>query len=318
VAVNVTVTPAPRATFVVVAKRVNGVLQTTSSETVQQGSSVTLEATVFDQNNVPMPSVGLTWVSLNTAAATVVNTAANSGVNSAVVTGVATGTANIEVSVNGSPTIKGIVAVTVTAPASNVARIELEPRDARITAPGSQQYLVNYFNAAGARIALESGGSVQFTSSNTAVADINATSGLATGKTAGTSTITARYLRNGGLVARDSTPLTVVASGTAGFGSVEFSIQGGVRDVRLAHGYTFQLIIRNAAGAQVTSGITPPPTASSSNPNVTVAVSEPPPGAPAGYYFSLTVAPNAVVGSTATISYSVAGASGTVTVTVVP
>lgn len=308
---NLTVTSASVGRTIVVAKRVGGSLLPTSSETVPQGSTVALEATVFDQNNAPVIGAPVTWTSSNADAATVSNTG--------VVTGVAPGTANVVVSLNSDPTVRATVAITVPAPASSVARIEVEPRDAKITAPATQQYLVNYFNAAGARINIETGGSLQFLTSNGIVADINAASGLATGKAAGTTDITARYLRNGSFVVQDITPLTVVAPGTAGnYGSLTFSIQGGIRDIRLAHGYTFQLIVRDPAGNQVTSGVTPVPTYSSSNPLVTVTPSEPPPGAPPGYYFTLSVAANATVGSTVQIRYDVAGAGGTVNLTVVP
>jgi hypothetical protein len=308
---DLTVTAATIGRTIVVAKRVGGSLLPTSSETVLQGTTVALEATVFDQNNLPIVGAPVTWISRNTAVATVSNTG--------VVTAVAQGATTVEVSLNSDPTVKATVAITVPAPASDVARIEVEPRDAKITAPATQQFLVNYFNAAGARISIETGGSLQFLTSNSTVADINAASGLATGKTAGSTNITARYLRNGQFVAQDVTSLTVAAAGTAGnYGSLTFSIQGGTRDLRLAHGYTFQLIVRDPAGNQVTSGVTPAPTYASSNPLVTVAPSEPPPGAPPGYYFSLNVPANATVGSTVQIRYDVAGAGGAINLTIVP
>jgi len=308
---TVTVTAPRRATSILVFKRVNGVPQGTSAESVPQGSTVALEATVLDQNGAVLAGAPVTWTSTNTGAATVSSTG--------VVTGVAPGNANVIARSTDNAAVEATVAITVTGPASNVARVEIEPRDARITAPATQQYLVNYFNASGARISSESGGSLQFLTSNSAVADINASSGMATGKTAGSTNITARYLRNGVFVVQDVTTLTVAAAGTPGnYGSLTFSIQGGIRDIRLAHGYTFQLIVRDPAGNQVTSGVTPAPTYSSSNPLVTVAPSEPPPGAPPGYYFSLNVPSNATVGSTVQIRYDVAGAGGTVNLTIVP
>ena len=313
---NVIVNAPRRATLIVVAKRVGGVPQLTSSETVPQGTKVALEATVLDQNNQVFPGATVTWISRNTGVATVISTGALTGE----VTGVAAGTTSIEASLNADPTVKATVAITVPATVtSNVARIEIEPRDASITAPGSLQYLVNYFNAAGARITTpETGGSLQFLTSNSAAADISAT-GLATGRAADVTTITARYLRNGTFVVQDATPLTVAVAGASGsYGAVRFSIQNDIRDIRLSHGYTFQLLVTSTAGAPVTSGVTPPPIVESSNPLVTVAPSEPPPGAPPGYYYSLTVPANATVGSTVQIRYRVTGASGTVNLTIVP
>jgi hypothetical protein len=312
---------APRPTIIVVGKRVGSTLTATTSETVPQGAKVDLEAIVLDQNNAPIPDAPITWTSSNIGVARVLSTVPGTGS----VTGVAPGTANVVASLNSDPTVKATVAITVTAPTSNVTRIEIEPRDVRITAPATQQYTVTYFNAAGARIASESGGSVEWISSNSA-ADINAASGLARGAAAGTATITARYLRNGVQVVQATTGLTVAASGTPGnYGSVEFSI-GGVttRELRVAHGYTAQIIVRTPFGTQVTSGVAPAPNVApqleltSPNPGVTIAPSEPPPGAPAGYYFSITVAPGATVGSTVQLRSTVTGASGTITLTIVP
>lgn len=309
---TVTVTAPRRATSILTFKRVNGVPQGTSAESVAQGSTVALEATVLDQNGAPMVGAPVIWTSASTNVAVVSSTG--------VVTGVSTGTTNVIVRSTDNPAVEATVAITVTAPPSAVARIEIEPRDARITAPATLQYRVNYFNAAGARITTpEAGGSLQFVSSSNAIASIDATSGLATGMTGGVTTITARYLRNGTFVVSDATSLTVAAPGTAGnYGSVAISSQGNTRDLRLAHGYTVQLIVRTPSGAQVTSGVSPAPTLTSSNPNVTVAPSQPPPGAPEGYYFSVTVGPNATAGSAVTLRADVTGASSTINFTIVP
>ena len=317
---NLTVTAAQIPRIIVVGRRLGSTLTPTSSETIQQESTVSLEAAVLDQNNAAIVGAPVTWSPGDASIATVTP--------AGLVTGMSPGITNVVVSLNSDPTIRSTVVITVQAVAtgSNVARIEIEPRDVRITAPAMQQFSVTYFNAAGARIASESGGSLEWSSSNGTVADIDASTGLATGRTAGPTIITARYFRSGVKVAEATTGLTVAASGTAGnYGSVEFSI-GGItnRELRVGHGYTGQVIVRTPFGTRVTSGVTPPPneppqlTLTPASSGVTLAPSAPPPGAPDGYYFSITVPANATVGSTVQIRSTVTGASGTITLTIVP
>jgi hypothetical protein len=138
-----------------------------------------------------------------------------------------------------------------------VAAIVLEPTNAEITAPASLQYRVRFLDAAGAATTVETGGALQFTSSNTTAATIDAASGLARGAGAGTTTITARYLLNGTQVATVQTPLVVYAAGSAGhFGSVEISTASNAREVRVGQDLIFQVIVRDVNGNQVTSGVT--------------------------------------------------------------
>ncbi|MBL0939265.1 MAG: hypothetical protein IBJ03_10235 [Gemmatimonadaceae bacterium] len=208
-------------------------------------------------------------------------------------------------------------------PTSIVTRIAIEPRDAEVTAPATQQYSVALYNAAGARVQAETGGSIRYTSSLTTVARIDSVTGLATGANAGVTTITARYLLNGVLVQTDASPLTVYAAGAAGhYGSATISTNNNnTRTLRAGETLLFQLIVRNVAGTQVTSGVTPAPTVTTSTGNVSIAPCTPGVGpCPnfAGYFFTMTASPNATAGSTVRIRYDVMGAGGEITMTIVP
>lgn len=222
--------------------------------------------------------------------------------------------------------------VIVNAPpvSSNVARIELEPRNAEITAPATQQYRVLFFDGSGARISVESGGTLRFTSSVPTVASIDSTTGLATGVTAGTTTITARYLRNGVLVRQDASPLTVYAAGSAGhYGSAVISTNNNnQRTLRPGESLLFQLIVRDVAGTQITSGVTPAPTVASSSSSVAIvrctsaeldlaspcyAVRNTP-----GYFYRMTAGSSATVGSSVKIRYDIVGAGGEITMVITP
>lgn len=210
------------------------------------------------------------------------------------------------------------VGVTVTAkpPASKVARIVLEPMNAEITAPATQQFAVNLYDANGTLMVPESGGAIIWTSSDSLKASMNG-SGLATGILAGTTTITARYVLNGETVVQASTPLTVYAAGSAGhYGSARISTQGNVRTIRRGESVMFQVIVRNSAGTAVTSGVSPAPTAVSSNPGV-ISI-EPITGPVAGYFFDMTAAFNAPLGTEVRIRYDVTGAGGELIIRVVP
>ena len=320
---NVTVIAPPRATTIAVAKLVNGTPQLTTAETVAIGSGVTLIPVVLDQNQQPIVGAPVTWTSSNTAVATV-----SSG---GTVAAFAAGITNVTVRSVDNPNIQAAVVISVPAPppVSNVARIELEPKNAEITSPATQQYRVSFFDAAGARISVESGGVLEFASSNLVasnpqVASITASTGLATGVTAGITTITARYLRNGVLVRSDETPLTVYAANTPGhYGSATISTNNNnTRTLRPGETLLFQIIVRNAAGTQITSGVTPAPTATSSSGTVSITPCTPgvavcPSGVP-GYFFTMTAASNAPVGSTVRIRYDVMGAGGEITMTISP
>jgi len=315
---NVIVTAPPRPTTIAVAKLVNGTPQLTTAETVAIGSEVTLIPVVLDQNQQPIVGARVTWQSAQPVVATVNNDGK--------VKGEAAGVTNVVVRTVDAPNISASVVITVPAPPpiSNVARIELEPKNAEITAPATQQYRVSFFDAAGARIAIESGGTVEYTSSRPTTASINASTGLATGIAADVPTITARYLRNGVFIRSDASPLTVYAANTPGhFGSALISTNNNnTRTLRPGESLLFQLIVRNTAGVQVTSGVTPAPTVSSSSSGVTIAACTPGVpqcnGVPSGYFFVMTAAANATVGSNVRIRYDIIGAGGEITMTITP
>lgn len=215
--------------------------------------------------------------------------------------------------------------VTVEAPpiTSAVARIEIEPRNAEITAPARQQYSVALFNAAGARIVAENGGTIEYSSSQPAVARISADTGVATGVAPGITSITARYLRNGALIRQDATTLTVYAAGTAGhYGSATISTNNNnTRTLRAGESLVFQVIVRNAAGIKDSTGVTPAPTVTSSSGTVSIARCTPGVlGCPfaIGYFYTMTAAPTAAVGSQVRIRYDVMGAGGEITMVIVP
>ncbi len=221
--------------------------------------------------------------------------------------------------------VESSLTVTVVAPpiTSSVARIEIEPRNAEITAPVTQQYRVMFYDAAGNRTTVESGGRLVFSSSQPNVATVDTTTGLATPANPGVTTITARYLRNNVLIRTDATPLTVYAMNSPGhYGSATLSTNNNnQRTLRPGESLLFQLIVRNASGTPVTSGVTPAPTITSSSGSVSIVPCAP--GVPQcpvtpGYYYIMTAAANATVGSTVRIRYDVMGAGGEITMTIVP
>jgi hypothetical protein len=206
-------------------------------------------------------------------------------------------------------------------PTSAVTRIVIEPTNAEITAPATQQYTARLYNASGAVMSAETGGTIEYSASNGTpsnnVATINPTTGLATGVSAGTITITARYVRNGVQVVQDATPLLVYAAGTSGhYGSATMSTNGNVRTVARGDSVLFQIIVRNTAGAAVTSGVNPEPTVSSSNPGAISVRSTT--GPVAGYFFWMKAAPGATLNTEVRIRYDVNGAGGELLIRVAP
>ncbi|HEY0928973.1 MAG TPA: hypothetical protein VGE27_03545 [Gemmatimonas sp.] len=206
-------------------------------------------------------------------------------------------------------------------PTSAVTRIVIEPANAEITAPATQQYTARLYDANGAVMPAETGGVIEYSASNGTpsnnVATINPTTGLATGVSAGTITITARYVRNGVQVVQDATPLLVYAAGTSGhYGSATMSTNGNVRTVARGDSVLFQIIVRNTAGTVVTSGVNPEPTVSSSNPG---AISVRPTTGPVpGYFFWMKAAPGATLNTEVRIRYDVNGAGGELLIRVSP
>ncbi len=223
--------------------------------------------------------------------------------------------------VGASPNLAAVVTpftviVTPVGTGSAVTRLLLDPQNAQITAPATQQYSVRLFDASGAVIVPVSGGAIEYSSSDPNVASINV-SGVVNGFAAGPTIITARYMRNGTEIARSSTPLTVFAAGSAGhYGSTTMSVQGNVRTIRRGESMTFQIVVRNVAGGQVTSGVTP--TVSSSNSGVISVVPTVGPNNTPGYFYDMTAAFAAPLGTDVRIRYDVTGAGGELVIRVVP
>ncbi|MEQ1691419.1 MAG: Ig-like domain-containing protein [Gemmatimonas sp.] len=306
------ITPAPRADSIAFSPSGTDAVRTV-------GDQFGFAGVMYDQFRNPFFGATVTWRIADPTIARVVSSTSSGDFHRVTVEALSAGTTTI---VPESPGVtKTSPALTITvgtaAPISNVFRIELEPKDASITSPSSQQYRVMFYNAAGNQITVESGGSLEFTSSNPAVATFNSLPGLASGAAAGVSTISARYLRNGTFVRQDASPLTVYAAGTAGhYGSITLSTDSlNKRTMRAGGVLLLQLIVRNPTGTQVTSGITPAPTVTSSNPGV---ISLAPAAIGGGYFHTMTAAANAPVGTKVTFRYDVMGAGGTITMTIVP
>jgi len=312
---SVVVTAARRATTITIVQLVNGVPQAPTTDPLPAGASRSFAAVVQDQNAQVLVNEPVRWTSSNTAVADV-----NA---SGVVTGLAAGSATITATpVNNPNNIRGIVTITVTATAgSAVTHIEIEPTGALITAPGIQTYRARLFNAAGSQIAKDANGTVEFISSNPSIAEVTSTgvrSGVDTaavsGKSGGSVMVTARYLVAGQLQRSDATSLVVNAPGTANSqGSVHISTAGDVRTLQRGQSVLFQLIVRNVAGQVVTSGLTP--TFDLSDASISIApatVGQP------GFFYTMTAASNAPIGSSVLLRYTVPGASGSTRIQIAP
>jgi hypothetical protein len=216
----------------------------------------------------------------------------------------------------GAVTTRFTVVVTAAPPPSAVARVVIEPGNAEITAPAIQQYTATLYNASGAVITPESGGAIVWNTSNRDYAAINPT-GVAVGVSAGPATITAKYVRNGVDITQASTPLTVYANGSPGhYGSATLSTQGNARTLSRGASLLVQVIVRDVNGQQVTAGVSPAPTLTSSAPGVISVV--PTNGPVAGYFFTLNASASAAVGTEVRLRYDVMGAGGEVVIRVVP
>src|SRR5205809_349682 len=171
VSASITVSNAPVATVAV----------TPASASVQVGQTVPLTATPKDASGTPLSGRVISWSSSNTAVATV----SSSGVVSGVAAGVATITATSEGQ-------SGSSSITV----SNVpvASVAVSPASASVQVGQTVQLTATPKDANGNPL---SGRAVSWASSNTAVATVSG-SGLVTGVTAGSATITATSEGQGG------------------------------------------------------------------------------------------------------------------------
>src|SRR5207302_921011 len=154
---------------------------------------VQLTGTPRDAGGTPLSGRTVTWSSSNTAVATVSN--------SGLVSGVTPGTATITAASEGK---SGTSTITVTP--VPVASVEVTPATASVQAGQTVQLTATPKDANGAPL---SGRTVTWSSSNTAVATVS-NSGLVSGVTPGTATITATSEGKSGTSA-----ITVTSSGVA-------------------------------------------------------------------------------------------------------
>src|SRR5213082_1098510 len=169
-----------------------------SPASVQQGATVQLTATPKDANGTPLNGRVVTWSSNNTAVARVNG--------SGLVTGVGAGTATITATSEGQ---SGTSDVTVTL--APVASVTVTPSPASVAVGLTVQLTATPKDANGSPL---SGRVVTWSSNNTAVATVNG-SGLVSGVTAGSATITATSEGKTGTSA-----VTVTTPGTSQFGHV--------------------------------------------------------------------------------------------------
>src|SRR5438094_367048 len=261
---TITVTPVPVASVEV----------TPATPSVQAGQTVQLTATPKDANGAPLSGRTVTWSSSNTAVATVSN--------GGLVSGVTPGTATITATSEGK---SGTSSVTVTKVA--VATVEVTPPSASVQAGQTVQLTATPKDAGGTPL---SGRTVTWSSSNTAVATVS-NSGLVSGVTPGTATITATSEGKSGT---SSITVTNVPVATVEVTPPSASVQAG---------QTVQLTAtpRDADGAPL-SGRTV--TWSSSNTAVATV--------------SNSGLVSAVTPGSATITAASEGKSGTSTITVTP
>ena len=161
-----------------------------SSASLTVGQTTQLTATPKDANGNPLTGRTITWTSGNTAAATV-----NS---SGLVTGASAGSATITATSEGQ---SGTSMITVTI--VPVASVTVSPSSASLTVGQTTQLTATPKDANGNPL---TGRTITWTSGNTAVATVN-TSGLVTGASAGSTTITAT---SGGQSGTSAITVTVV------------------------------------------------------------------------------------------------------------
>ena len=157
------------------------VMLTPASPTVAAGGTVQLAATPRDQYDVAFPGTTTTFMSSNVLVATVNNTG--------LVTGVSSGTATITAtSVSGSTSVTGTSIMTVTAPTPVLVltNVIITPPTSSIMTGETTQLSVSKVDQNGNPI----DATITYTSSDISKATVN-TTGLVTGVSAGTVTITA-------------------------------------------------------------------------------------------------------------------------------
>ncbi len=162
---------------------VNRVTVTPATPSIHEGETQQFSATAYDSNNMVITGKTFTWTSGDTSVATVSA--------SGLATGKDTGSTTIKASVD---RVSGTATLTVTEPPPPppppppvVHRVTVTPATPSIAVGETQQFTATAYDSSGTEI---TGKTFTWTSSDTSVATIS-TSGLATGKTAGVTAITA-------------------------------------------------------------------------------------------------------------------------------
>lgn len=169
-----------------------------AASSVVIGATQQLTASPFDQNGNPFAGATVTFTSSDPAVATVDGTG--------LVTGVSVGSATVTASAtSGAITVSGTATVTVVPEPPVLSSVSVSPTVARISIGGTRQFTASPLDQSSLPFA---GSTVSWTSSNPAIASVNA-SGLVTGVSVGTTTISATAT-SGALSFAASSAITVV------------------------------------------------------------------------------------------------------------
>ena len=147
-----------------------------SSATIEEGDTQRFRATAYESDNTDIPGKSFTWKSSDTSTARINSSGLATGRNA--------GTTTITATVDG---VSGTATLTVTEPPPVVNRVTVSPSSATIEEGDTQRFRATAYESDNTVI---SGKSFSWKSSDTSTARINS-SGLATGREAGTTTITA-------------------------------------------------------------------------------------------------------------------------------
>lgn len=168
-----------------------------SSASIVTGTTQQLTATTTDSSNNVLTGRTITWSSSDPAVATV---DANG-----LVTAVATGTATITATSEGK---SGTAAISVTPLPAPVATVTVAPPSASVVSGGTQQLTATTSDSAGNVL---SGRSISWSSDASAIATVNARTGLVSAVTPGIATITATSEGQSGTSTITVTPVPVAS-----------------------------------------------------------------------------------------------------------
>ena len=155
-----------------------------TSPSIEEGDTQRFTAAAFTSGNAVVPGVTFTWTSSNTSVATINR-------SSGLASGVSEGSTTITATGGGK---SGRATLTVSAPPPPpppppvVAVVRVDPTSPSIEEGDTQRFTAAAFTSGNAVVP---GVTFTWTSSNTSVATISRTSGLATGESEGSTTITA-------------------------------------------------------------------------------------------------------------------------------